>query len=42
MLPKLLNNPLVSCSLINLDFLLPHLTHFGNTIVSLLIVFESF
>ena len=28
--PKLLNNPFTSCSFINLDFLLPHTTHFDN------------
>ena len=32
--PRLLDNPFVSCSLINLDFLLPHAAHFdGNTIL---------
>ena len=39
--PKLLNNPLPSCSLINLDFLLPHIVHFNNSIVLPLLVFET-
>ena len=31
--PKLLNNLLASCSLINLDFLLPQTTQFDETII---------
>ena len=38
--PKLLHNPLASCSLINLDFLLPHIAHFCSSIVLFLLVFE--
>ena len=38
--PKLLNNPLASCVLLNLDFLLPHIVHFDNIIVLPLLVFE--
>ena len=30
---RLINNPFASCSFINLDFLLPHTTHFYNYIV---------
>ena len=30
---RLINNPFASCSFINLDFLLPHTTHFDNYIV---------
>ena len=32
-IPKLLNNPLASHSLINLDFLLPHIAHFDNQFI---------
>ena len=39
--PKLLNIPLASCFLINLDFLLPHIAHFDNIIVLPLLVFET-
>ena len=38
--PKLLNNPIVPCSFINLDFLLPHTTHFDNKIVLRFLVFN--
>ena len=31
--PELLNIPLASCFLMNLDFLLPHIAHFDNSIV---------
>ena len=41
LIPKLLNSPFVSWFLINLDFLLPHITHFDNTIVLPLLVFET-
>ena len=30
--PKPLNNQLASSSFINLDFLLPHITHFDNNV----------
>ena len=39
--PRLVNIPLASCFLINLDFLLPHIAHFDNIIVLPLIVFET-
>ena len=42
--PKLLNNPFVSCSFINFDFLLTHIAHFGdNTNLPFLVfhIFES-
>ena len=39
--PKLINIPLASCFLINLDFLVPYIAHFDNTIVLPLIVFET-
>ena len=39
--PKLLNIPLASCFLINLDFLLPHIAHFDNIIFLRLLVFET-
>ena len=41
LIPKLLNSPFASWFLINLDFLLPHIAHFDNTIVLLLLVFEA-
>ena len=41
-MPKLLNNPFACCSLINFDFLLPHMAHFDKTIVLPLLVFETF
>ena len=37
--PKLLNNPLATFSLINLDFLLLHIAHFDNSILLPLLVF---
>ena len=37
--PKLFNIPLVSYLLINLDFLLPHITHFDNIAVLPILVF---
>ena len=40
--PKLLNNPFACCSLINFDFLLPHMAYFDKTIVLPLLVFETF
>ena len=39
--PKLLNSPLASCFLINLDFLVLHIAHFDNIIVLPLVVFET-
>ena len=38
--PKLLNEPFASSFLINIDFLLPRIAHFDNSIVLLLLVFE--
>ena len=40
-MPNLLNNPLASCFLINLDFLLPHHAHFDNIISLPLLVLET-
>ena len=42
LIPKLLNNPFAFCSFINLDFLLPHTTHFGDSINLPFLVFSSF
>ena len=39
---NLLNNPFASCLLINLDFLLLHIAHFGNIIILPLIVLETY
>ena len=39
---KLLNNPFACCSLINFDFLLPHIAHFDKIIILPLLVFETF
>ena len=41
LIPNLLNNPLASCYLINLDFLLPHIAHFDNIMNLPLLVLES-
>ena len=41
LIPKLLNNPFVSCSFKNFDFLLPHIAHFDNIIVTPFLVFET-
>ena len=38
---KLLNILLASCFLTNIDFLLPYTAHFDNSIVLLLLVFET-
>ena len=35
LIPKLLNNPFAHCSLVNLDFLLPHIAQF-DCIIDLL------
>ena len=43
LIPKLLNNPVsFYFFLINLDFLLPHIAQFDNTIVLPLLVAETF
>ena len=39
--PRLLNVTFASCSFINLDFLLPHLAHFDNSVVLPLLVFKT-
>ena len=36
---NLRNDPLTSCSLINLDFLLSHTAHFDKSIILLFLVF---
>ena len=41
-MPKLLNNPFACCSLINFDFLLPHIAHFDKIIFLPLVVFKTF
>ena len=41
LIPKLLNNPLASCSLINFDFLLSHTAHFDKSIFFVLIGIHS-
>ena len=41
-IPKLINNPLAFCSLINLDFLLSHTVHFDKSIILPLFVFTTF
>ena len=44
LIPKLLNNPFVSCSFTNLDFLIPQSTHFDciiNLLFFVLKIFES-
>ena len=40
--PKLLNIPFASCSVINLDFLLLHATHFDNNIDLPFLVLKTF
>ena len=40
--PKLFNNPFACCSLINFDFLLPHMTYVDKNIVLPLVVFQTF
>ena len=39
--PKLLNNPFAFCSLINFDFLVPHIAHVDKFIILPLVVFET-
>ena len=41
LLPKLLNSPFTSWFLLNLDFVLPHITHFDNMIILPLLVLET-
>ena len=41
LITKLLNNSLASCSLINLDFLPPHIAHSNNSTVLPLLDFET-
>ena len=41
LIPRLFNLPLVSCFLINFDFLLSHIAHFDNIIVLPLLVFKN-
>ena len=41
LIPKLLNNPFACCSLINFDFLLPHIAHVDKITVLPLVVFET-
>ena len=40
--PKLLNSPFASWFLINLDFLIRHISHFDNIIALPLLVLETF
>ena len=42
LIPKLLNNPSASCSFINLDFLLPQIAHFDDSINLPFLVFIVF
>ena len=41
-IPKLLNNPLASCSLINFHFLLSHTEHFDKSIILPFFVLATF
>ena len=41
LIPKLLNNPLASCSFINPDFLLPHVAHFDDRIALSFLIFST-
>ena len=41
LIPNLLNNPVASCFLINLDFLAPLIAHFDNIIILPLLVLET-
>ena len=41
-IPKVLNNPLTSCYLINFDFLLSHTSHFDKIIILLFFVLTTF
>ena len=41
LIPNLLHNPFTSCLLINLDFSLPHISHFDNIITLPLLVLET-
>ena len=40
--PKLLNNPFASCLFINLDFLIPHISHLDNKIDLPLLATKTF
>ena len=40
LIPRLLNHTFAFCFLINFDFLVPDITHFDNSIVLSLLVFE--
>ena len=42
LIPRLENNPLASCSFMNLDFLLPHTAHFDNKAHLPFLVFTVF
>ena len=42
LIPKLLNNPLASCFLINFDFLVSHTTYFDESIFPPFFVFTTF
>ena len=42
LIPKLLNNTLALCSLINFDFLLSHIAHFEKSIVLPFFVLTTF
>ena len=41
LIPYCLNSPLTSCSLVNLEFLLLHTTHFDKSIVLLFLAFRT-
>ena len=41
LIPNLLNNPFTSWFLINLDFLLAHITYLDNIIILLLLLLET-
>ena len=42
LIPKVLRNPLPSCSVINLNFLLLYKAHFDNSIILLVLIFITF
>ena len=41
-IPKLVNNPLPSCCLVNFDFLLSHTAHFDRSIILPIFVYSTF
>ena len=41
-IPKLLKNPLASCSFVNFDFLLSHTVHFDKSIILTCFVLATF